>query len=113
MKCFGLRIFCAIISVSFMCRNTKLNEWSNSDFFIFVQPPHPALASLNNSHRWSDYRGQYPLRCNAHRPLRLMVESCHKKRPAQRLAEFREETQLVCKYLLALEYDHHVSKLRS
>ena len=42
-----------------------------------------------------------------------MPNPATKKRPAQRLTEFREETQLVYKYVLKLKCDRYVLKLGS
>ena len=44
--------------------------------------------------------------------LRSPWKCCHKKRPAQRPVEFREEAQLLCNNLLACENDSFVLNLR-
>ena len=44
--------------------------------------------------------------------LRSPRKCCHKIRPAQKPAEFREEAQLMCNNLLACENDSFVLNLR-
>ena len=40
------------------------------------------------------------------------LKCCHKKRPAQRPAEFREDAQVLCNNLLAIKNDSFVLNLR-